>query len=161
MNEISTKKVRIVRLLVFGAIVCLVFVALSIFVFLKFKTSLEWIFFISAIYIALYFYFAWITYKSKLFIKADRDGIDFKFSIRSNSKNYFLWDSVSKVRIGYAYLAFYKKSGRRRKIQLGWLPYVKVVDIKEKVIEMCEDRSIKFEMADFIRYSEKKDIKQS
>ena len=161
LNESSSKKPRIIRLLAFGAMVCIAFILASIAVFLKYTSSFEWIFLISAIYVALYVYFAWITYKTKLYIKADVSGIDFKFGIRSNSGSYIIWDSVSKVRIGYAYIAFFKKSGRRKKIQLSWLPYSKVIEVKEKLEAFCKYKKIACEKIDFIDYSKKKDKEES
>ena len=159
LNEFSSKKPRIFRLLILGAIVCLSLVLSSLSIFLTMNSSLEWFFLIAAIYVALYIYFAWITFKTKLYVKADAKGIEFKFGIRSKTANYINWDLIKRIGIGYAYLSFVKKSGKRRRIQLGWLPYSKVVDIKEKVIEMCKYRGIAFEMIDFIKYPSAKDKK--
>lgn len=155
LNEYSSKKPRVVRLLIFGAIICLAFTLSSLAIFLTLKSSLEWFFLIVAVYVALYIYFGWITFKTKLFVKADSKGIVFKFGIRTSFNDFIVWETVKKVRIGYAYITFFKKSGRRRKIQLGWLPYSKVIDIKDKVIEMCKQVDIEYEMADFIKYSKK------
>ena len=133
----------------------------SLSIFLTIKTSLEWISLIFAIYIALYIYFAWITLETKLFVKADNNGIEFKFGIRFSSKNYFIWDAVKNVRIGYAYIVIYKKSGRRNRVQLGWLPYGKVIEIKESLEGICRDKRIPCEKVDFIKYpKEKKDKKE-
>jgi len=159
LNEVSSKKPRIIRLLIFGALVCLSFTLSSFSIFMKLSTSLEWIFLIVSIYLALYIYFAWLTVTTKLFIKADGNGIAFKFGIRSSSASYFIWDSITKVRIGYAYIAFYKKSGRRKKVQFSWLPYSKVIEIKEKLEAFCKYKKIACEKADFIDYTKNKDKK--
>lgn len=157
LNEFSSKKTRIVQLLVFGAIICVGFTLTSLSIFLTTNSSLEWFFLMAAIYVALYIYFAWLTFNAKLYVKADESGIEFKFGIRSKTANYINWSSISRLRIGYAYISFFKKSGRRRRIQLSWLPYCKVVEIKEKVIHLCKKRGVTYEIVDFIRYSKKKD----
>lgn len=156
LNEYSSKKPRIIRLLIFGAIVCLGFTITSFVFFLTLKSSLEWFFLLAAIYLALYIYFAWITFKTKLFIKADNNGMDFKFGIRAYSNDFIIWDSIQKVIIGPAYIRINKKSGKRKKIYLGWLHYSKVLEVKEKCIEVCKARRIRYEVVDFIKYSEKK-----
>lgn len=161
LNDPSSKKPKIIRLLIYGAVVCICLIAISISIFHAFKAFFESLLLISAVYLALYVYFAWVTINSKLFVKADGNGIEFKFGIRVNSKKYFIWDAISKVRIGYAYLSFYKKSGKKRKIQLSWLPYSKVIEIKEMVIEVCMHKKIPFEKVDFIDYSIKKDKKEN
>ncbi|RPH30980.1 MAG: hypothetical protein EHM93_14945 [Bacteroidales bacterium] len=159
LNEYSSKKPRIIRLLIFGAIVCLGFTITSLAIFLTLKSSLEWFFLIAASYIALYIYFAWVAFKTNIFVKANDNGIVFKFGIRNGSKDYILWDSIKKVKIGPAYITFFKKSGRRKRVQLGWLTYSRVVEIKDKVVALCDNKGITYEVVDFIRYYKKKDRK--
>jgi hypothetical protein len=155
LNEYSSKKSQIIKLLIYGAIVCISFMVISYSVFLQYRPYLENLFLISSIYLALYLYFAWITFNTKLFVKADTSGIEFKFGILKRSKDYIIWDTVKRIRIGPAYITFYKKSGRNKRIQLGWLPYSKVIEIKEKIVGICKAKEIEFEEVDFIRYTHK------
>jgi hypothetical protein len=152
LDEYSSKKPRIIRLLIYGAFICLSLIAISFSISLAFRSYFENLLFITSIYLALYIYFAWITFKTKLFVRADDKGIVFKFGYHESSKNFIFWDSINGVRIGYAYITFYKKSGKQKRIQLGWLPYSKVLEIKEKFIEICESKGITYEIVDFIKY---------
>lgn len=156
LNEYSKRKPRVIRLLIMGALVCLGFTIASLAIFLTLKSSLEWFFLIAAIYLALYIYFAWIAFKTKLYVKADENGIVFKFGIRENTKDFIIWDSIKKLRVGPAYVAFLKKSGKWKRIQLGWLHYTSVIEIKDKVVEVCRKKGISYEVVDFIKYSDKK-----
>jgi len=160
LNESTSKEPRIRRLLIFGAIICVGFTLASLSIFLTLQSSLEWFFLIAAVYLALYIYYAWVAYKAELFVKSDTDNFEYKFGVLSSSKNVIMWNVVSKVKIGPAYVAFYKKSGRKKLVNLSWLPYSKVIEIKESVIQMCENKRIKYEKVDFIKYSEKKKIKK-
>ena len=157
LNETSSKKPKIRKLLIFGAIVCLTFIPFSLSVFLTIENSLGWFFLASAFYIALYFYFTWLTYKTVLFIKADTYRFEYKFGLLNRSKNILVWDTISKVKIGPAYIRFFKRSGRRRTVYLNWLPYSKVIEIKELLIKMLEHKKIHYEKAEIIDYSIKKD----
>jgi len=159
LNEISSKKPRIRRLLLFGAIICSGLILSSLAIFLTLKSSLEWFFLVAALYLALYVYYAWITFKAQLFVKADTVSFEYKFGSLKGSKNTILWDVVSKVKIGPAYIAVYKKSGRRKMVQLNWLPYAKVIEIKESLIQMCMIKNIKYEKVDFIKYTKYKSKK--
>jgi len=159
LNEYSSKKPRIIRLLFFGAIVCLSFILLSLSFFLTFKGPLEWFFLVLAVYLALYIYFAWVSYKTKLYVKADENGIMFKFGVLAYSNDFIIWDSITRVIIGPTYISFFKKSGKRRRIQLGWLHYSKVIAVKDNIVEVCKGRRISYEIVDFYKYSDKKDKK--
>lgn len=156
LNEMSSKKPRIKRLLLFGACLCLGLFLSSLSILISFNSRLEWVFLIAVLYLALYIYYAWITYKAELFVKADSSIFEYKFGLLKNSKNIIMWDVVSKVRLGPAYVAFFKKSGRRKMVRLNWLPYSKVIEIKDKIIQMCDSKRIKYEKVDFVKYTEKK-----
>ncbi len=159
LNEYSSKKPRIIRLLIFGSLVYLSSTIASLSIFMKFNSSLRWLIIVAVIYFALYIYFAWLTFTTNRFVKANDNGIVFKFGIRSSMANVIIWDSINKVRIGYAYIAFYKKSGRIKKVHLSWLPYIKIIEIKEKLEAFCKNKDIAYDKIDFIKYSKRKDKK--
>ena len=60
-----------------------------------------------------------------------------------------MWDVIDKVRIGPTYITFFKKSGKGKKVQLGWLPYKKVVEIKERIQQCSNNKGIEVEIAEF------------
>ncbi len=118
LNEASSKKPRIRRLLIFGAAICLGFMLLSLSIFLFFRSSLEWFFLVAGLYLALYLYYAWVTYKTSLFVKADKVCFEYKFGSLKGSKSAILCDVVSRVKLGPAYVAFYKKVGSAELVAL-------------------------------------------
>lgn len=152
LNEYSTKKQRVFRLLALGLLICILLIILSVLPLLLFGKSAEYLAIIIFIYLFLYFYFAWLSFKSKIYIKTDDNSIIIKFGIRNSSRDIILWDSIRKVRIGPTYIAFYKKSGRRRRYMLGWLPYAKVIEIKDGLIELFDSLGVEYEVVDFVRY---------
>jgi Ca2+/Na+ antiporter len=158
LNDLSIKKPRIRRFLVLGAILCFVLMIASIALFLTFQSSLGWFVVMFATYFVFYVYYAWMSHKANLYVKADSTGFDYKFGLLKRSNNYIMWATISRIKIGPAYIRFIKKSGRRKLVQLNWLPYVKVIEIKDSLIKMCESKHIPFEKADIIDYSKKKEI---
>ncbi len=155
LNEYSIKKQKLFRLIIFGALLCLLLLLFSILFLRYLNKPAEYLLITSFVYLALYFYFVWVSYKTKLFIKADEKCIILKFGIRSRSKDIILWDTIRKVRIGPTYIALMKKSGRRRRYMLGWLPYYKVIEIKDKLIDFLDTRNVDYEVVDFIKYQDK------
>ncbi len=143
--------------MVFEALIVTALFLASLSIFLTTKNSLEWILLVTAVYLALYIYFAWITLKAKLFIKADDYCFEYKFGLIKSDKNLIIWDSIKKVKLGPAYIAFYKKSGRKKVVRISWLPYSRVIEIKEKLSLLVESKGIQLEIADFIKYGEKKE----
>lgn len=160
LNEIASKKPRIIRLLLFGAIMCTALVITSIGILISKNSPMEWFILIPTLYLTIYIYFAWITYRAKLFIQADSFCFEYKFGLFKRDKNIILWETIKRVKVGPAYIAFYKKSGRRRVVSISWLPYVKVIEIKDKLTRLVKIKGIPIEIADFIRYTEKKKDKE-
>lgn len=157
LNEITRKRSRTIRLLALGAGACLLLVIITFLVFLKSKSSIEWPLLFQTVYLLFYIYFAWITLKAKIFIKADSNGIVFKFGIRNRSKDYLLWETVSRIKIGPTYITFLKRSGRMKKIPLGWMPYKKVIEVKETLVELSESKNIPYEIVEFERFISEKE----
>jgi ubiquitin len=60
-----------------------------------------------------------------------------------------MWDVIKKIRLGPTYITFSKKSGKDKKVQLGWLPYTKVIEIKDKVNSFAQSKGIDIEIAEF------------
>lgn len=152
LNEYTTKKQRVFRLLIYETLICIGLMLLTVFLFFSFSSTIEYYLLVIPIYLLLYLYFVWISLKTNLFIKVNEDSIVLKFGIRNSSKDILLWDTIKNVRVGPTYISFYKKSGKRRRFMLGWLPYAQVIEIKDKLIDVFESKKIPYEVVDFIRY---------
>jgi len=160
LNEINRKRARSIRFLALGAGVCILLIIVTFLVFLKYNSSVEWPLLFQTVYLSFYVYFAWITLKAKIYIKADGNEIVFKFGIRNRSKDYILWETVSGIKIGPTYITFFKKSGRKKRIPLGWMPYKKVIEVKETVVELSSSKNIPCEIVEFERFVEKQNDKE-
>lgn len=133
---------------------CLGLLFSSLAILITLNSSVEWFLLIASFYFGLYIYYAWITYKADLFIKGNDSYFEYKFGLLKNSKNFIYWEIVRKVKIGPAYIAFFKKSGRKRTVSISWLPYAKVIEIKDKLIQLCNNKKVTYEVVDFVRYNE-------
>ncbi len=155
LNEITTKKQRIFRLLIYETLVCVGLILLSVALLYMYNSKFEYYLFVIPVYLLLYIYFLWVSLKADLFIKADSSSIVIKFGVRNSSRDIILWDSIKKVRVGPTYISFFKKTGKRKRYMLGWLPYIKVIEIKDKLIEVFKSNGIAYEVVDFIKYEHK------
>lgn len=151
LNEMSHKKPRIIKLWIIGAAVLVLLMVLSFVFFAGKGYRVVWLLLAAAIYLGIYIYYAYITYTAKMYIQADEFALEYKFGLISRTVNTFMWDTVSKVRLGPAYLAFYKRTGKRKVVSISWLPYAKVVEIKDKISHICEHKGIPCEKADFTK----------
>lgn len=152
LNEYSTKKQRVIRIIILGSLLSFVLMLFTVFLIISVQIGVEVLLITMVIYLMLYIYFVWVSFKTKLFIKVDGNSIVLKFGIRNSSKDVIMWDTIKKVRVGPTYISFYKKSGRRRRYMLGWLPYAKVIEIKDKLVDVFERKGITYEVADFIKF---------
>jgi hypothetical protein len=153
LNEFPYRKSKFFRLLI---VVAIILALLAIFTILIFVNRQEGgyvgLILIWVSYFLIYLYWAWYSFRVKLYIHADEFAIKFKFGMIPSSSQVILWETIEKVRLGPTHIAFYKKTGRRKMAKLGWLPYSKVVEIKEKVADVCRMKNIPVEIADFTHY---------
>jgi hypothetical protein len=103
----------------------------------------------NALQVLYFIYLLFSGYKTKMFINSDDYALEFQFSMVKKVPEQVIWQTLKKIRIGPTYIAFYKRTGKRKVIQLGWLPYTKVVDIKEKVQLICRSKGIEVEIAEY------------
>ena len=157
LSDISDKKPRLRQLLFFAGLVFVGFIIASVLIMVLAHSRMEWIIVVAAVYLLLYIYYSYTAYNTELYIKVDDQCFEYKFGIRKRSKNRILWQVVTKLKIGPAYIAFYKKSGRRKLVELNWLTYSKVIEIKSMLTEVCKNQNIKTEIVEFIKYNDKKD----
>lgn len=155
LNEMTNKKTKLYKILAIGAVV---FIALAVISILllgdKFKKA-EVPFIVMGVYFALYIYYAWFTSRAKLYIQADEYAVEYSFGMLKRTAEIIIWDTIVKVKLGPTYIAFFKRTGKRKVISLGWLPYAKVVDIKERFCKVCEFKGITCEKAEYQHFEKK------
>ncbi|BDX38562.1 hypothetical protein CYCD_19170 [Tenuifilaceae bacterium CYCD] len=155
LNEMAHKKSKLYKVWAFGALMFVVF-GVGTSMLLKDKVDgAMWPIIIMSAYLLLYIYYAWVTYKAKLYIQADDYAVEYSFGMIKRTAEIIIWDTIVKVKLGPTYVAFFKRSGKRKVVSLGWLPYVKVVDIKEKIRKACEYKGVPFEIVDYNRFEKK------
>lgn len=140
---------RYKRLLIILALVFLVTSAASFLILYQKDDPKEWIFLGFGIYALVFIYFGYMGYKAKLYINADEYALEYRFGFFGKVPEKVIWQTLSKVKFGPTYLAFYKRTGKRKVVQLGWLPYAKVVEIKDKVQHICTEKEIVVEVAEY------------
>lgn len=148
LNQMAETSGRYRRFLLILALI-LVIVSAVIFVIFDHKNDpKEWIFLSFSFIAIMYIYFAYVGYVAKIFISADDFAIEYQFGFFMKTPTAIIWEVIDKVRIGPTYITFLKKSGRDKKLELGWLPYKKIVEIKEHIQEYSEIKGIKIEVVE-------------
>lgn len=105
-----------------------------------------------ALYLLQLSYFLYLLFagsRAKIFIGADDYALEYQFSMLRKVPEQIIWQTIKKVRLGPTYIAFFKRSGKKKVIALGWLPYAKVLDIKDRVRKICNEKEIAVEVADY------------
>lgn len=154
LNEMSQKRKRLFRVWAYGAMAILVLAGLSLYFLQDMVGHSYWLIaVILLVYLAAYIYFTRVTIKTKLYIKSDEYALEYRFGVLSKSEQIIIWDVLTRVKIGPTYIAFYKRTGKRKVIRLGWLPYSKVVEIKDKIESVCNDKGIKYEIAQYNEFN--------
>lgn len=151
LNEMTHKKGKLLRTWLFGAIigiaVFLLTIALAGNYFRKTAIMLIPLLF----YLALYVYFAYTAYRTKLYIRSDDFALEYKFGTLLRSTRTVIWQTVVKVKLGPTYIALFKRTGKKVVVRLGWLPYTKVVEIKSKIEQACSQMNIPCEHSSYNR----------
>ncbi|QKG79405.1 hypothetical protein [Tenuifilum thalassicum] len=152
LNEISHKRSKLIRLWIVGAVILIASIFLSFLLigddFKKLAVVLPLL-----IQVSIYIYFAYVTYNARIFIQSDSYALEYKFGLVSKMPKSIIWETVKKIKFGPTYISFNKKSGKKVTISLGWLPYAKLKEIKEKVYQVAQSKSIPCEWAEFKKYS--------
>lgn len=154
LSEMTEKGTRFKRLLI---ILSSVFIATSLvayFLFLKGNNSNIWIILAFGVYLLLYVYFGFVGYNKKMFVSGDVFAFEYQFGFFSKVPSIIIWETVTKVKLGFTYIAFYKKTGKRKLIKIGWLPYSKVKEIKNMVNSICIEKGIEVVIAEYHKEEE-------
>lgn len=149
LNQMTDKGARYKRLLIVLTILFAATSAAAYFIFYKGNNPNLWIFVGWGIYFLLYIYFGFVGYNTKMFINGDDFALEYQFSFFKKVPDKIIWETVIKVKLGFTYIAFYKRTGKRKVIQIGWLPYSKVKEIKNNVNSLCNEKGIDVEVAKY------------
>ena len=149
LNQMEDKGNRYKRLLITLASVFLVTAAITFWILYKNNNSIEWIVLGLGIYFLLFIYFGYVGYNTKMFINCDDFAIEYQFGFFKKVPEKIIWETLTKVKLGFTYIAFFKKTGKRKVINVGWLPYQKVKEIKNKVKEICDEKGIHVDIAEY------------
>ncbi|HSH52408.1 MAG TPA: hypothetical protein VK982_11860 [Bacteroidales bacterium] len=136
----------------FILIISLVFLASAIGVawLLYQKRDIEsWIFISLGIYFLFFLYFGYIGYNAKMFIRCNDFALEYQFGFFKKIPEKIIWETIDKVKLGFTSIIFFKKSGRKKVIKIGWVPYEKLKKIKNSVHSICTDKGIDLEVAEY------------
>lgn len=148
LNQMADKGGRYKRLVIILASAFVATSAAAYFLFLN-STMSEWLLIGWGVYLLLYIYFGFVGYNTKMFINADDFALEYQFGFFKKVPQKIIWETVNKVKLGFTYIAFYKKTGKRKVIKIGWLPYAKVKEIKNMVDSFCKEKSIEVVVAEY------------
>jgi len=149
LNQTADKGRRFKR---FILILTLVFLASAAGVawLLYQKHDIEtWIFISLGIYFLLFLYFGYIGYNAKMFIRCDDFALEYQFGFFKKIPEKIIWETIDKVKLGFTSITFFKKSGRKKVLKIGWVPYEKLKKAKNTVQAVCTEKGITLEVAEY------------
>ena len=149
LNQMAETSGRYRRFLIILSVLFIAAATVSFLILNQQDDPKEWIFLAFGIYGLGFIYFAFAGRKAKIYFSADEFAIEYQFGFFMKTPTAIMWDVIDKVRIGPTYITFFKKSGKGKKVQLGWLPYKKVVEIKERIQQCSNNKGIEVEIAEF------------
>gem|GEM_PF-244553 len=151
LNQMEERGGRYKRYLLTLGIIFIVISVISFLLLHKKEGTSLWVFLPIVIYILLFIYFAYVGYKTKTFINGDDHALEYQFGFFKKVPEKIIWQTLSKVKLGPTYITFTKRTGKKKTIQIGWLPYAKVKDIKSKVQEICNEKGIEVAVAEYTK----------
>jgi hypothetical protein len=149
LNQSEEKGKRFKKFILLLAVIYIISSGILFYISFKKGNPIEWIFLINIIYGALLVLTGYWGHKRKFYINGDDYALEYQFGFFSKVPEKIIWQTIKKVRIGPAYVAFYKRTGKRKVIQLSWLPYAKVVQIKDLIQKASSEKNIEIEIAEF------------
>jgi hypothetical protein len=154
LNEMTDKGTRYKRLLLILSFVFFVTSALTYWLLYNSGQTNIWIFLGIGIYLVLFIYFGFVGYNAKMYINNDDFAFEYQFGFFSKVPEKIIWETITKVKLSFTHITFYKKSGKHKVVEIGWLPYTKVKEIKNKVHCFCTAKAIAVEIAEYHREEE-------
>ncbi|HOG20301.1 MAG TPA: hypothetical protein PKW37_07660 [Salinivirgaceae bacterium] len=153
-NSHPERSKRFRRFIVLISIILVVMVGLTFWAFYAFSIFGIWLILLLSLHTIIYFYLVYKGYKSELYVKSDNEVLSFKLSLYRRTPTLVFWDSIKKVKIGPTYVAFYKRSGKRKTMYLGWLSYANNINVKRNIESIVKQLSIDIEYGEIIEYVE-------
>ncbi len=154
LNKTSEKGDRYRRFLLIISLILVGILGVTYGIFYLIGIFNEWVYVISAFYVAAFVYIAFNGSKTALYINGDETALEYQLGFYRRAPIAILWQSIKKVKLGPTYLAFYKRSGKRKVIYLGWLPYAKLMDVKNNIETLCKELGIETQHAEINREEE-------
>jgi Ca2+/Na+ antiporter len=149
LNEMTDKGGRYKRLLIILATIYLVTSAIA-FWLLYINNSLNiWLFVGLTFYFLFFIYFGFVGYNAKMYINNDDFAFEYQFGFFTKVPEKIIWETITKVKLSFTHITFYKRSGKRKIVEIGWLPYIKVKEIKNKVHCFCTEKGLPVEIAEY------------
>lgn len=155
LNEMAHRRSRLYKACSTGALVLIVLSVATVVLLDDTAKGTRLSLIVPIVYTILYIYYVWFASQTKLYIQANEHAVRFSLGMVRHTSQTIMWGTVGKVRLGPTYVAFYKHTGKRKVFRLGWLPYAKVVEVKEQVGRACEFKGIACERSE-VRRSDKK-----
>ncbi|PLX23730.1 MAG: hypothetical protein C0597_00595 [Marinilabiliales bacterium] len=149
LSQMKDKGSRYKRLIIILAISFILTSIAAYFIFYKENRPSIWILIGWGIYFLAYIYFGFVGYSKEMFVNVDEFALEYQFGFFRKVPEKIIWETVTKVKLGFTYVAFYKKTGRRKVMEIGWLPYSKLKEIKNHVHSFCKEKGIEVEEAEY------------
>ncbi len=151
LNQTAEKGSRYRKFLVNTAIVLALLLLVTYLILYSMNVDNLWIYYILGFYVAAFIYVAFSGYKTEMYISADENALEFQTGFYQRTPFSILWASIGKVKIGPTYITFFKRSGRKKTLRMGWLPYEKLTEIKSKIENLCLELDIEIEYGEIRR----------
>jgi len=84
-----------------------------------------------------------------MYIRCDDFALEYQFGFFKKVPEKIIWETLDKVKLGFTYITFFKKSGRKKVLKIGWVPYEKLRKIKNNVHSFCTEKRIPVEVAKY------------
>ncbi|MFP4025334.1 MAG: hypothetical protein ACLFVR_12485 [Thiohalospira sp.] len=149
LNQMADKGRRYKRLVFILALIFLVSSAIVSWLLYRKDNPNEWFFVGLFFYFLLFIYFGIVGYKAKMYIHCDDFALEYQFGFLKKVPEKIIWETLDKIKLGFTSITFFKKSGRKKVLKIGWVPYEKLKQVKNTVQEICTEKGIAIEVAEY------------
>lgn len=149
LNEMTDKGGRYKRLIIIMSIIYIVTSAIAFWLLYRIDSLNFGLFIGFGAYLLFFIYFGFVGYNAKMYINNDDFAFEYQFGFFSKVPEKIIWETITKVKLSFTHITFFKKTGKRKVVEIGWLSYVKVKEIKNKVHCFCTEKGIPVEIAEY------------
>ena len=114
LNQMADKGSRYKKLLFTLALIFLITSAIIFWILYRKENPIEWIFLGLGVYFLLFMYFGYVGYNTKMFINVDDFAFEYQFGFFKKVPGKIIWETVTKVKLGFTYIAFFKRTGKKQ-----------------------------------------------